>query len=105
MSKEHLESKVWNFMSSERIPLMGIAGVRPLLNVPETYSPQTILKEAKSFICYGVPIPKGILYAERDAIWLWWRYWAITYRSLDAMTHSLCLMLEEYGHRAVPAYG
>lgn len=105
MSEEHLESTVYHFLRSNNMPLMGIARVQPLPNLPEAYSPQTILKGAKSFICYGAPIPKGIVYAERDAIWLWWRYWAMTYRSLDTIAHNLCLMLEERGERAVPAYG
>jgi epoxyqueuosine reductase QueG len=105
MSNERLKSKVWNFLNSEGFPLMGIAGVRSLPNVPDAYSPQTILKEARSIVCYGVPIPKGIIYAERDALLLYWRYWNVTYRSLDAMTDKLCLMLEGKGHRAVPVYG
>lgn len=105
MSEERLESAVYNFLRSNNIPLMGIAGVKPLPNLPEAYSPDTIIKGARSFICYGVPVPKGIVYAERDAIWLWWRYWALTYRSLDAIAHNLCFMLEERGVRAVPAYG
>ncbi len=104
MSKESLESEVWNFLRSEGSHLIGIAGVHGLPNVPETYSPQTILKGARSVICYGVPIPKGIIYAERDALLLYWRYWGITYKSLDAIAHRLCFMLEEKGYRAVPPY-
>jgi len=105
MRSKSLETKIRNFLSGEGVPLMGTAEVCPLPNISETHSPQTILKEARSVICYGLPIPKGIIYAERDALLLYWRYWNITYRSLDIMTHRLCLMLEEKGHRAVPAYG
>ncbi len=105
MSNERLESKVRNFLRSEGIPLMGIARVCPLPNVPEMYSPHTILKEARSVISYGVQIPKGVIYAERDSLLLYWRYWNITYRSLDAVANRLCLILEERGYRAVPVYG
>jgi epoxyqueuosine reductase QueG len=105
MSNERPKAKIRNFLMRQGIPLMGIAEVHPLPNVPETYSPQTILKEAKSIICYGVPIPKGIIYAERDALLLYWRYWNVIYRSLDAMTDRLCSVLEETGHRALPVYG
>ena len=105
MSNERLESKVRNFLSSEGVPLMGIARVCPLPNVPETYSPHTILREARSVISYGLPIPKGIIYAERDSLLLYWRYWNMTYRSLDSAANRLCLILEERGYRAVPVYG
>jgi epoxyqueuosine reductase len=105
MSHERLKSRIRDFLTSQGISLMGIANVQPLPNAPEAYSPQTILKEAKSFIVYGVPIPKGIIYAERDALLLYWRYWNVTYRSLDAVADRLCLMLEEKGNQAVPVYG
>ncbi len=104
MSKKSLETEVENLLKNEGCRLIGTAGVLPLPNVPEMYLPQTILKEAKSVICYGVPIPKGIIYAERDAPLLYWRYWSITYKSLDAMAHKLCFLLEENGYRAVPPY-
>jgi len=105
MSNEHLELKVRNFLSSAGISLTGTAGVCPLPNVPETYSPHTILKEAKSVISYGAQIPRGIVYAERDSLLLYWRYWNITYRSLDLISNRLCLILEDSGYRAVPVYG
>jgi epoxyqueuosine reductase QueG len=105
MSNELLESKIRNFLKSEGISMMGIAEVGLLPNGRETQSPQSLLAEAKSVICYGVPIPKGIIYAERDALSLYWRYFNITAKSSDNVTHKLCWILEENGFRSLPAYG
>lgn len=91
MSNNLLESKIKNFLKSERISMMGIAGVGPLPNGPERQSPRSILQEARSVVCFGTPIPKGIMYAQRDALPLYWRFWNITYRVLDQMAHRLCL--------------
>jgi epoxyqueuosine reductase QueG len=99
------EAGISGLLNGEGIPAVGIAATCQLPSVPEEFSPQGILEGAKSIICYGVPIPKGIVYADRNDLALYWRYCNMTYRSLDMASNKLCLALEEEGHLASPIYG
>jgi epoxyqueuosine reductase QueG len=85
--------------------MVGISGIRPLSLVPEEFSPQAVLAAAKTVICYAVPIPKGVVYADSHSLDLYWRYCNMVYRSMDTATNQLCLMLEERVHMASPVYG
>ena len=105
MSEKKMGTEIKDFLAQRGIPLVGISGISPLPSVPEDFSPQCLLKAAKSVICYGVPIPKGVVYADSHALELYWRYCNMLYRSLDTATNQLCLMLEEHGQMASPVYG
>jgi epoxyqueuosine reductase QueG len=105
MNQEALEFKINSLLVRQGISDMGTATVSPLPQVSESQSPQAFLEEARSVICFGRPIPTGILLAGRDALLLYWRYWNVTYRVLDEIAHRVCFLLEEEGYRSVPAYG
>jgi hypothetical protein len=105
MQKGGIEVEIKDFLTSKGIPIMGISAIRQLPEVPEDFFPDSILKGAKSFICYGVPIPKGIINADRHDMALYWRYCNMLYRSLDITSNQLCLLLEGKGHSAIPVYG
>jgi epoxyqueuosine reductase QueG len=98
-------SEISDFLGLRGVTLVGIAGISSLPPVPEEFSPSCILEDATSVICYGVPIPKGVIYADNYSLELYWRYCNMVYRSLDIATNQLCLTLEEHGHRASPIYG
>jgi len=100
-----IESEIEEHLRNRGIRMLGIARAGQLPSVPAPFSPQAMLKEAKSVICYGVPVPKGVLYAESDALALYWRYCNMVYRSLDMATNELCVLLEEKGYLASPIYG
>jgi epoxyqueuosine reductase len=104
MTEKSGEVEIRGFLSRRGIPTMGIAGVCGLPRVPKDFSPQAILGGARSIICYGVPIPKGIVYAESNDLALYWRYCNMLYRSLDMTSNELCLVLEEKGYLAAPIY-
>ncbi|MBW2359230.1 MAG: hypothetical protein JRF21_11345 [Deltaproteobacteria bacterium] len=93
MKKKNTEAEINNFLKGQGIPISGISAIWQLPDVPEVFSPEAILKGAKSFICYGVPIPKD------------WRYCNMLYRSLDITSNQLCIAIEEKGHLASPVYG
>lgn len=103
--REGNETRIKSFLSREGISLTGIASACHLPSIPEDFSPVTILRNAKSVICYSVPIPKGILYADRHDLELYWRYCNMAYRFLDTTSNKLCHFLEEQGHTATPVYG
>lgn len=102
--KERIEDKIKDFLIKERISMVGIASLCHLPSVPDTFSPQRVLKNAASVICYGVPIPKGIMYADAYGDLLYWRYCNMTYRFLDVVSNNLCLLLEKEAV-SVPVYG
>ncbi len=100
-----IKIKIRNFLRSKGISAMGISSAAPLAAVPEQFTPQALLRKAKSVVCYGLPIPKGIVLAERGDLDMYWRYSNMAYRSLDLTSNQLCLILEEEGGSAVPIYG
>ncbi|MHA1967996.1 MAG: 4Fe-4S double cluster binding domain-containing protein [Candidatus Hodarchaeales archaeon] len=88
------------------IKIIGIASmddVEFLKKAP--FSPQTLLPEAASVICYAIPIPKGIIFSNSHSVLLYWRFCNMTYRNLDIITNTLCLSLEEEGYLSTPIYG
>jgi epoxyqueuosine reductase QueG len=105
MKKDGAEAEIKDFLNSKGISIVGLSAIRQLPRVPEDFFPESILGGAKSFICYGVPIPKGIINANKHDMALYWRYCNILYRSLDTISNQLCLLLEEKSHSAIPVYG
>jgi epoxyqueuosine reductase QueG len=105
MKKKSTEAEINNFLNDKGITITGISGICALPRVPDDFSPNTILRGAKSIICYGVVIPKGIIYPDKNDLILYWRYCNMVYRSLDMVSNQLCLHLEEKGHFATPVYG
>ncbi len=105
MSEVTCQAEIEDFLSMEGIRVVGVAAARSLPTVPSEFSPETLLAGARSVICYGVPTPKGVVHAGRDGLSLYWRYCNMLYRSLDTIANGLCLLLEEGGHCACPAYG
>lgn len=101
---DRIQVKIKDFLNSKGIYVMGTSSVGPLARVPEAFSPQAFLAGAKSIVCYGMPIPKGIVFAESSDRDLYWRFCNMAYRSLDVASNQLCMMLEERGAVALPIY-
>jgi epoxyqueuosine reductase QueG len=98
------EVEIRGLLDGEGIPIVGTAVACELPSVPADFSPESTLTGARSVICYGVPIPKGIVYADSNDLALYWRYCNMVYRSLDMASNKLCLALEQQGHLASPIY-
>ena len=105
MRQKNIATEIREFLAARGIPIVGMAGMDRSPSVPDEFSPQAILGSARTVVCYGVPIPKGILYATNHSLALYWRYCNMVYRDLDISTNRLCLLLEERGHLASPIYG
>jgi epoxyqueuosine reductase QueG len=104
MKEKHFQGEIRDFLRTRSLPLVGIARASQLPQVPDDLSPQRILAAARSIICFGVPIPKGVVHAEAHALLVYWRYCNAEYRSLDTTANQLSLLLEERGHSAGPIY-
>lgn len=104
MTEGSSEAGIRDLLAREEISVMGIAAARHLPSVPDGFSPAAVLKDSRSIICYGVPIPKGIILADDDNPDVYWRYCNMLYRSLDMTSNKLCVLLEEEGYLAGPIY-
>jgi epoxyqueuosine reductase QueG len=93
------------FLSQNHIPVFGIAGSASLQNEPPGYGPSDMLPEAKSILCMGMPIPKGIFQCKERSEWMYWRAANIYYRTIDSALTKTCSIIEAKDEVAVPIYG
>jgi epoxyqueuosine reductase len=104
MKEREIKEEIISYVSSQGMPIHGVAAVKQLPSIPKRFSPEAVLKGAKSVICFGLPIPKGLIYAESNSLSLYWRYCSMQYRVLDSASNRLCLLLEEENDSATPIY-
>jgi epoxyqueuosine reductase len=90
--------------TQNNIPVFGIAEASDLKNEPSGYKPSNMLASAKSILCLGIPVPKGIFKSEERSEWMYWRAASIYYRNIDAVLMRACSIIEEIGEVAVPIY-
>ena len=87
------------------IPVFGIASASLLQDEPSGYRPHDMLASAKSILCLGIPVPKGIFKSEERSQWMYWRAANIYYRNIDAVLMRAASIIEGEGEAAVPVYG
>lgn len=104
MKDQDIRRKISDLFTNEGISIHGVATAKQLSSLPESFSPRALLKGAKSVICYGVQIPKGLIYAESNSLGLYWRHCSTQYRMLDSVSNRLCSYLEERNCSATPVY-
>jgi epoxyqueuosine reductase QueG len=90
--------------TQKNIPVFGIAKASSLESEPSGYRPSDMLTSAKSILCLGIPVPKGIFKSEERSEWMYWRAASIYYRNIDAVLMRTCSIIEEKGEVAVPVY-
>ena len=93
------------FFSRNHIPVFGITRAKSLENEPLGYRPSDMLKSAKSILCLGIPVPKGLFKCQERSEWMYWRAANIYYRNIDAILMQVARIIEEKGEIAVPVYG
>ena len=101
--KEIME-EMTNLLSLNHIPVFGIAKASDLENEPLGYKPSDMLTSAKSIICFGIPVPKGIFKCQERSEWMYWRAASIYYRNIDMVLMRACSIIEGKGEVAVPIY-
>ncbi len=101
--KEIME-EMKNLLSQNHIPVFGIAKASSLEKEPSGYRPSDMLASAKSILCFGIPVPKGIFKSEERSEWMYWRAASIYYRNIDMVLMRACSIIEEKGEVAVPIY-
>ena len=102
--KRSINLEIKAFFQMHNISIYGVANTKDQSRYQECKVPQQILEDANSVICYGIPIPKGIIYAKSENLLQYWRYCNIQYRTLDSITNELCLFFETFKCLAAPIY-
>ena len=90
--------------AQNNIPLFGIDKASSLENEPSGYRPLDMLDSAKSILCFGIPVPKGIFKCQGRSESMYWRAASIYYRNIDAVLMRACSIIEEKGEVAIPIY-
>jgi len=91
--------------AEERIPVMGFGPASALANEPPGHRPQDLLPGARSLICFGLPVPRGVYRTPAYPLETVWRSQNLNYRRLDTLSLRLAALLEGTGAAAVPIYG
>jgi epoxyqueuosine reductase QueG len=103
-SMKEIIEEMTNLLTQNNIPIFGITGTKSLENEPSGYRPSDMLASAKSILCLGVPVPKGIFKCQERSESMYWRAASIYYRNIDAVLMRACSIIEEIGEVAVPIY-
>ena len=101
--KEIIE-EMTNLFTRNNIPVFGIANAESLESEPSGYKPSNMLDSAKSILCLGMPVPKGIFKSQERSESMYWRAANIYYRNIDAVLMQACSIIEEIGEVAMPIY-
>jgi epoxyqueuosine reductase len=96
--------EITNLFALNNIPVFGIASASFLQDGPSGYRPSDMLASAKSFLCLGMPVPKGIFKSGERSEWMYWRAASVYYRNIDMVLMKACSIIEEKGEVAVPIY-
>lgn len=90
---------------SNRIPVFGTGKSAALEAADPGYRPSDTLPSAKSVVCMGVPVPRGVFQAKARTHEAYWRAANIYYRMIDAVLLRMAQIIEEEGETAVPVFG
>jgi epoxyqueuosine reductase QueG len=90
---------------SNRIPVFGTGKSAALEVADPGYRPSDTLPSAKSVVCVGLPVPRGVFQAKERSHEVYWRAANIYYRMIDAVLLRLAQIIEEEGETAVPVFG
>jgi epoxyqueuosine reductase len=90
---------------TEGIPAFGIGPASEMADAPPGFRPADFITDARSIICFGIPIPREVFKAPAYGLEITWRSQNLLYRRLDTLALRLANFLEQNGARALPIYG
>lgn len=84
------------------IAVFGIADSRQLESEPEGYRPSDILAAASRILCFGIPVPRGLLRDRKRLNTNYWRLASIYYQKLDFISSQAAVIIENHNETASP---
>jgi len=100
-----ITEKIGAFFLANNINVFGTVPASSLETESSGYRPSDVLPGARSILCLGIPLPKGIFKCVGKAEQMYWRAAAVYYRHIDAMLIQAAVIIEEQGDTAVPVCG
>src|SRR3990172_5958811 len=94
-----------DILTSEGISAWGTSPSGPMEDERPGYRPSDLVPGARSMVCFGVPVPRGIFDQKHHAVDGIWRTQNLYYRKLDSLSVRLAARLEGGGGRAGPGVG
>ncbi len=91
--------------TQNNVSIFGTTNASSLENEPSGYRPSDMLTSAKSILCFGIPVPKGVFRSGERSEWMYWRAANVYYRNIDIVLTKAAAMIEEEGEIAVPVFG
>lgn len=101
----NLTEQVKAFLLQNSVPTFGIASAALLETEPQGIRPSDALDFARSLVCLGLPVPKGVLRSAGRSEALYWRTANVYYRHIDALLIRAASILEDQNEAAVPIFG
>ncbi len=94
-----------SILTSEGVTVWGTGASGPMEDEQPGYRPSDLAPGARSLVCFGIPVPRGVVDLKRHMVLSNWRTQSLYYRKLDSLSLRLAARLEEEGERAIPAFG
>jgi epoxyqueuosine reductase QueG len=100
-----IADRIRKIAEDENIPVFGIGPASAMADEEPGHRPQDLLPGARSLICFGIPVPRGVYQMPTYALETTWRSQNLNYRRLDTLSMRCAALLEENGAQAIPTYG
>ncbi len=105
MKHETVIAQTRKIASDENIPVLGIGPASEMADEPFGRRPEDLLPNAKSLVCFGLPVPRGAYETPAHSLETIWRSQNVNYRRLDTLSLRIAALLEASGARAVATFG
>ena len=92
-------------LNREGVSIWGTGPSAPMEDERPGNRPSDLVPDARSLICFGIPVPRGIFDQKRHVVLSNWRTQNLYYRKLDSLSLRLSARIEEEGERAIPVFG
>jgi epoxyqueuosine reductase len=100
-----IADRIRKIAEEEDIPVFGISPAAAMADEKPGHRPADLLPGARSLICFGIPVPRGVYRMTTYGLETVWRSQNLNYRRLDTLSMHMAALLEEDGEQAVPTYG
>ncbi len=94
MKEQELTEQLKGFFREHHVPIFGIADSERLENEPEGYRPSDMLPSATSMVCFGIPLPAGMMKDKKRINIHYWRMASTYYGKLDEIASRLAVFFE-----------
>jgi len=102
---ETIVGRITEMALAEDVPVVGTGPCTAMEDEPQGYRPSDLLPGARSMICFGIPVPRGVYQDGVRTTEMVWRTQSLLYRRLDTLSLGFAQFMESQGARAVPVFG